>query len=67
MFATMKARILKDLPPSDTQKARLWDLDELQRAEAGPKVAMRRNFLFFVCWLFYGFSFLASTPLFPKT
>jgi hypothetical protein len=47
----------------DTKKARLWDLKEVQNTELGPKIAIRRNLLFFFCWLFYGFSFLASTPL----
>ena len=32
--------------------------------ELGAKVATRRNLLFFVCWLFFGFSFMASVPFF---
>ena len=63
-FATLNARILQDIPAGDTQKARLWDLKELQRTELGPKVNLQRNFLFFACWMYFGFSFLASTPLF---
>ncbi len=48
----------------DTKKARLWDLKEVQETELGAKVATRRNLLFFVCWLFFGFSFMASVPFF---
>lgn len=59
-FSLLKERILRDLSPGDTQKARLWDLEDLQKTEMGSKVILKRNFLFLICWLFYGFSFLAS-------
>lgn len=47
----------------DTKKARRWDLKDVQETELGPKVTIRRNSLFFLCWLFFGISFLSSTPL----
>ncbi|MEY2893103.1 MAG: hypothetical protein RJA98_3011 [Pseudomonadota bacterium] len=60
---TIDQQINSSLASEDTKKARLWDLKQVQTAELGAKVSTRRNILFFICWLFYGFSVLATTPL----
>ena len=56
--AELRQCIEQDLPYGDTQQRLINELAEVNRVELGPAASFGKNILFFLCWTFWGFSFV---------
>jgi hypothetical protein len=51
-------RRIKELPDNDTRKARLYELDQLQKHETAIIPATKKTLAFIFTWVFFGASFI---------
>jgi hypothetical protein len=60
LIKTIEERIAHSLPEGDSRKARLYDLNMFQKGELSALNSFRNTYVFLLCWLFWGASFIFS-------
>ncbi|MDD2540966.1 MAG: hypothetical protein PHH28_07965 [Desulfuromonadaceae bacterium] len=64
IILSLEARITAELPNGDTRKARLYDLAQLKKDELSSITALKKNWVFLLCWGFYALTFAHNLGLF---
>lgn len=64
IIQSLEARITAEMPEGDSRKARLYDLAQLKKIELSSITALKKTWVFLLCWGFYALTFAHNLGLF---